>query len=178
MTDRQPLVPRPWCQKCATQCPLILHIKCATKSRLPSDTPPCAFSLFSTPIWHPPPPVSGGWFFCQKKKVASHHMLTQPRWFVWKVKVEKSKTELLHVLVEANMRNRFRFSKPWKYEFLVKIDTRQKNENGEQIFFTKLIHWIFIFNIGWGFGVLNGLVRSTPIVKKNGGTSFCHLLTS
>jgi hypothetical protein len=81
-------------------------------------------------------------------------MLTQPRWFVWKVKVEKSKTELLHVLVEANMRNRFRFSKPWKYEFLVKIDTRQKNENGEQIFFSKLIHWIFIFNIGRGFGVL------------------------
>ena len=117
--------------------------------------PPCAFSLFSTPIRHPPPIVSGGWFFCQKKKVASHHMLTQPRWFVWKVKVEKSKTELLHVLVEANMRNRFRFSKPWKYEFLVKIDTRQKKENGEQIFFTKLIYWIFIFNIGRGFGVLN-----------------------
>ena len=121
----------------------------------PIRHPPCNFPFFRHPSDTPPPPVSGGWFFCQKKKVASHHMLTQPRWFVWKVKVEKSKTELLHVLVEANMRNRFRFSKPWKYEFLVKIDTRQKNENGEQIFFSKLIHWIFIFNIGRGFGVLN-----------------------
>ena len=50
------------------------------------------------------------------------------------------------------------------YEFKVKIDTRQKKKDEEQIFLSFMMHWILILNVDRGFGVLNAHMKAGALL--------------